>query len=271
MSSFQSSPIIIDFTNQVGIIENSLENCFVDVDASKFDSDCLPSHTHIVPTGRTLRRKKDVILSVKRYSAPPTSPLLDLAKLDDLVPSTPPLTTDSGSSGFAPSETLSSVDMGRFPAHHSRTQSQPTPYVKVGHPTRPYYSVIRPRPTSLISLSPSMPTMTIPVDETSRPPSAVVVSPSPSRFQRNSTFLDVQIENGEVILPTPSALSPPVSLVDGPTHLPFAALGQLVTSDERRVTSESDTSTVSQNVSRPLMKRVRKGLKRMFSFSHRRP
>lgn len=283
--SLRPPPIVVDFTNNnAGLIDNCCHN-ESSAEANHGGKSILPppsSPLRIVPPGRMLRRKNDMVIG-KRNSAPPDSPhrltppasavaALEQADAMDSAP-TPPLTTDSGSS-FTPSEVPSDA-----PAVHNRTQSQPTPSVKLGHPSRPYYTAIRPRPISIIGLSSSPSLTTIrPVQSLtalSRPTSLCVSLPDAARFapiQRNSAFLDVRIEDGEVIMPTPSALSPPVSLSNGPAHLSFSMFGAGGSASgeaEMRMASgdAAYTFVAPKRHSSGPMSRMKKTLKRMLSFS----
>ncbi|KAJ7459163.1 hypothetical protein B0H11DRAFT_180536 [Mycena galericulata] len=102
-------------------------------------------------TTRPLRRKKH--LSIYRVSAPAQSPV---AEVVIEIPS-----VQRPQSMISPSSVVydrSSLHPPARPQMHNRTYSQPS-NVRLGHPSRPYYSAIRPnsplgnssRPTSMLS------------------------------------------------------------------------------------------------------------------------
>jgi hypothetical protein len=127
---------------------------------------------------KTLRRKKR--MSLFRTSAPPcvTSP-----SIPDSPSVTLPQRPQSHSYTKPPQspEYLPLALPAPSPSSHTRSRSQPNATVRLGHPSRPYYTAIRPhmaRPTPLIepteSLSPPSP---IPSRPLSLPPPARAASP----------------------------------------------------------------------------------------------
>ncbi|KAJ7170191.1 hypothetical protein C8R46DRAFT_226428 [Mycena filopes] len=124
-------------------------------------------------SGRALRRKKH--LSIYRASAPPQSPVAEVAIE---IPRVRPQTMMSPASPIH--ETYPTK-----PQMHNRTYSQPiNNNIRLGHPSRPYYSAIRKnRPNSPLG----DPTTTTASPSPSRPtslalPARVSLQPSPTSF-----------------------------------------------------------------------------------------
>jgi len=142
-----------------------------------------PSPTRPRVTTRPLRRKKH--LSIYRLSAPAQSPV---AEVVIEIPS-----LQRPQSMISPSSVVDDPSP-LYPARpqmHSRSQSQPT-NIRLGHPSRPYYSAIRQnmsRPNSPLgnsSMKPSRPAsmMMLPSHVSS------LIQPSPNSFSSVPHLLD---------------------------------------------------------------------------------
>jgi len=122
--SLSTGPIIVKLDNDIGH----------EVDLV---GDLVPPASPTRPrvTTRALRRKKH--LSIYRASAPAQSPVAEVAIEIPFVPTrpqsmvSPPSAVDDSPPLYPPTKPLT----------HNRTHSQPD--VRLGHPSRPYYSAIR--------------------------------------------------------------------------------------------------------------------------------
>ncbi|KAJ7269432.1 hypothetical protein B0H12DRAFT_38816 [Mycena haematopus] len=119
--SLSTGPIILTLDNDIGHHEH--EN---------LDLLTPPSPTR--PRVRALRRKKH--LSIYRASAPAQSPVAEVAIEIPFAPRpqsmvSPPSVIEECPPAYPPTK----------PQAHNRSQSQPN--VRLGHPSRPYYSAIR--------------------------------------------------------------------------------------------------------------------------------
>lgn len=149
------------------------------------------------PKPKTLRRKKGVPLL--RVSTPPTA---KHALTPDPVVAVP-LPQKPVSNPYPDYSLVSPQNPNLYT--HSRSQSQPHNTPRLGHPSRPYYTAIRPnmsRPTSAIEPFQSMPQP--PQASTSPRPLSL---PSPSRAPSPGIFS---------VLSSTSALSTPTLGDDGP-------------------------------------------------------
>ncbi|KAF8071591.1 hypothetical protein FPV67DRAFT_1481921 [Lyophyllum atratum] len=170
--SLRSTHIVIDFKT----LHESYPLKFKPVDDLSLTS---------APTQRILRRKKRV--SLFRTSTPPPSRPQSTSTATS-VPLTPPGSPEPNI--YVDNNAL--LAPMPMPAHeptHARSGSQPTNTVRLGHPSRPYYTAIRPnmsRPTSPISRSQSpstlhpssasRPTRPTSLPAPSRPPSPGIFS-----------------------------------------------------------------------------------------------
>ncbi|KAJ7040323.1 hypothetical protein C8F04DRAFT_253146 [Mycena alexandri] len=124
-------------------------------------------------SGRALRRKKH--LSIYRASAPPQSPVAEAVTIE--IPRVRPQTMIYPASPIHEPPPLHPTRSQM----HNRTYSQPTNNIRLGHPSRPYYSAIRKntsRPNSPLgdsSMNPSPPTSLA-------LPSRASLQPSPTSF-----------------------------------------------------------------------------------------
>lgn len=126
--SLSTRPIVVQLDHDIG--HDAEHQSHVGDLVSPPDSPTRPRGTT-----RALRRKKH--LSIYRTSAPPQSPVAEVAIEIPLVVRpqsmvSPPSTIDDSPS-YPPTKPQMHM--------HARTQSQPN--VRLGHPSRPYYSAIR--------------------------------------------------------------------------------------------------------------------------------
>ncbi|KAJ6621072.1 hypothetical protein B0H10DRAFT_2018525 [Mycena sp. CBHHK59/15] len=150
-----------------------------------------PSPTRPRITTKPLRRKKH--LSIYRVSAPAQSPVVEVPL--DLPFVQRPKSMVSPSSVVYESSPLAHAPTR--PHIHSRTQSQPS-NIRLGHPSRPYYSAIRKnmsRPNSPLANASTNPSR----------PTSMVLSQSPPIAQRPSfdylqrIFDDTEDINGDEV------------------------------------------------------------------------
>jgi len=119
--SLTTAPIIVKLDSDIG--------CEIQVEGVP----TLPSPTQPrVTTARPLRRRKH--LSIYRASAPAQSPVAEAALQIPCV--------QRPQSMISPSSVMHESSPLTRPVMHSRSQSQPN-VVRLGHPSRPYYSAIR--------------------------------------------------------------------------------------------------------------------------------
>ncbi|KAJ7293045.1 hypothetical protein C8J57DRAFT_1267952 [Mycena rebaudengoi] len=145
--SFSTGPILLQLDN-----DNDSKHELHVVD----DIPPLPSLSPTRITTRPLRRKKHFSMS-HRASAPVHSPVPETleiafvaARPQSMLPPSSPVVHNDRSRVSSPSR-----------PSHNRSNSQPTNAVRLGHPTRPYYSAIRKnmsRPSSPVPPVPSRPT-----------------------------------------------------------------------------------------------------------------
>ncbi|KAF5379693.1 hypothetical protein D9615_005733 [Tricholomella constricta] len=134
--SLRSTHIVIDFK---ALHEN------YDLDFRSADFNHFPEPAS--PTKRTLRRKKRV--SLLRTSSPPLSRPQSTSTSSSCADTLPAPKLNA----YTNNNRLSAPILEPNNLTHNRSKSQPANHVRLGHPSRPYYSAIRPnmsRPTSPI-------------------------------------------------------------------------------------------------------------------------
>ncbi|KAJ7103244.1 hypothetical protein B0H15DRAFT_202563 [Mycena belliarum] len=148
-----------------------------------------PSPTRINATTRSLRRKRN--LSTYRVSAPAQSPVAEAF----VIP--PVQRPQSMISPLSLGHGLATLHSSTKPIVHNRSHSQPN-VVRLGHPTRPYYSAIRSnmsRPSS-------------PLGNTSANLSRPVSTVLPSHISSSSPNILDDTEDGDTFLPPATSRRP---------------------------------------------------------------
>ncbi|KAJ6483903.1 hypothetical protein DFH09DRAFT_399471 [Mycena vulgaris] len=191
--SLSTGPIIVKLDGDTG------DEIHVD------DIPPFPSPTHPCVTTKPLRRKKH--LSIYRASAPAQSPVAEVA-IEIPCVQRPHSMISPSSEVYDPS----SLHPPTKPLSHSRSHSQPN-IVRLGHPSRPYYSAIRKnmsRPNSPLgnsSTNPSRPaSMALPSHVSG------LIQPPPTSFGHLPTAFYDTDDEGTSITPVTSHHRPSSSI-----------------------------------------------------------